>query len=104
MFTTTDRGDVIHFAGRHRLSPALREGAPALLPPGEAGQRCGWAEFFAALHARGHVASFDPEDAASFRPVPRGAASVGAAPASGPGALAEARRFVAALRGRLPPA
>jgi hypothetical protein len=99
---TTDRGDVIHFAGRHRLSPALREGAPALVPPGDNGQRCGWAEFFAALDARELVASFEPEDPASFRPVPRGAASAGAGHASGPGALAEARRFVAALRGRLP--
>ena len=104
MPTTTDRGDVIHFAGRHRLPPALRDGAPALLPPGETGQRCGWAEFFAALRGRGLVASFEPDDPGSFRPVPRGGASAGAAPASGPGALAEARRFVAALRGRLPPA
>lgn len=101
---TTDRGDVIHFAGRHRLSPALRDGAPALVAVGEPGQRVGWAELFAALDARGLVASLDPGDPGSFRAVPRGAASAAAVPARGPGALAEARRFVAALRGRPPPA
>jgi hypothetical protein len=105
MPSTTDRGDVIHFAGRHRLSPALRDGKPALLPIGEGGARCGWAEFFAAMDAAGLVASLEADDAASFRLVPRGAgAGAGAARGHGPGALAEARRFVAALRGRLPPA
>lgn len=103
---TADRGDVIHFAGRHRLFPVLRDGAPALAGPGDAGQRCGWAEFFAALRARGLVASLDPDDASSFRLVPAASASApaGAAPAHRPGAIEEARRFVAALRGRLPPA
>jgi hypothetical protein len=102
---TADRGDVIHFAGRHRLFPALRDGSPALLGPGEAGQRCGWAEFFDALRARGLVASLEPDDPSSFRLVPGGAsAKAGEAHARRPGALAEARRFVAALCGRLPPA
>ncbi len=103
---TWDRGDVIHFAGRHRLSPALADGAPALVAVGAPGQRCGWAEFFAALHRAGLVASLDPEDAGSFKPVPRAAAapSSAAAPAHAPGAFAEARRFLAALRGRPPPA
>ena len=109
---TTDRGDVIHFAGRHRLSPALEGGTPALVAPGDPGRRCGWAEFFAALDAAGLVPSLDPGDAGSFKLVPRAAASSGAAgagpsaagagPSRGPGALAEARRFLAALRG-LPP-
>jgi hypothetical protein len=102
---TRDRADVIHFAGRHRLSPALRDGAPALVAVGEPGVRCGWAELFAAMNAAGLVASLEPDDAASFRLVPRGGgAGEGAARARGRGALAEARRFVAALRGRLPPA
>lgn len=102
---TLDRGDVIHFAGRHRLSPALRDGTPALVGVGEPGRRIGWAELFAAMGAAGLVASLEPDDAASFRLVPRGdAAASGAARGHGPGALAEARRFVAALRGRLPPA
>jgi hypothetical protein len=108
MPSTADRGDIIHFAGRHRLSPALRDGAPALVAVGDPGQRVGWAEFFAELRARELVASFDPEDPASFRLVPAGASAQGAAaPAHGPGGrgvLAEARRFLAALRGRFPPA
>jgi hypothetical protein len=102
---TADRAEIIHFAGRHRLSPALRDGAPALVAVGDPGQRVGWADFFAALRARGLAASFDPEDAGSVRLVPAGASGpAAAAPAHGPGALAEARRFLAALRGRLPPA
>ncbi len=104
---TTDRGDVIHFAGRHRLSPALRDGAPALVAHGEPGTRCGWAELFAALRARREVAALSPDDPGSFRTVPRGGAAgdeaAGAAPSRGPGAFAEARRFLSALRGRLPP-
>lgn len=104
MPVTTDRGDVIHFAGRHRLSPALRDGAPALVAPGEPGERCGWEPFFRALEARGLAAAFDPDDAASLRLVPR--AGGGHPSASGRararGAFAEVRRFLAALRGRLP--
>jgi hypothetical protein len=107
---TADRAALIHFAGRHRLSPALREGAPALVAPADTVGRCGWAEFFAALHARGLAASLDPEDPASFRLVRAGGAAAsapaGAAPAAAPrapGAFAEVRRFLAALRGRWPP-
>lgn len=102
-----DRADVIHFAGRHRLSPALRDGAPVLVAHGEPGERCGWAEFFEAIRARGALASLEPDDPASFRLVARGgAAPSGGAPACAPGrgAFAEARRFLAALRGRFPPA
>jgi hypothetical protein len=100
-----DRAEVIHFAGRHRLSPALRAGAPALVAPGEPGDRCGWAAFFAAPAGARLRAAFDPDDPASFRTVRAGASR---APDGGHarrgGAFAEARRFLAALRGRLPPA
>ncbi len=103
-----DREQVIHFAGRHRLSPALRDGAPALGAPGERGERCGWAAFFAAPAGRHLRAAYAAHDAASFRTFPAGASAV---PTGGPagghapraGAFAEARRFLAALRGRLPP-
>ncbi len=102
---TSDRGEIIRFAGLHRLSPAFSGGAPALVGPGESGGRCGWADFFAALRRADLVASFDPADAASLRLVPRGGASAsGAGPSGAPGALAQARRFLAALRGRYPSA
>ncbi len=100
-----DRAGVIHFAGRHRLSPALRDGEPVLVAPGGPGERCGWAAFFAAPPRRHAAAAFEPDDPASFRTVPAGASP---APAGGraprAGAFAKARRFLAALRGRLPPA
>src|SRR5512138_1557555 len=102
---TVDRAEVIHFAGRHRLSPAIRDGAPALVPAPETAGRCGWAPFFAALEAAGLAASLDPDDPASFTLVPRGGGRAGAGPApASRGAVAEARRFLAALRGRYPPA
>lgn len=46
---TRDRCDIIHLAGRLRLSPALRDGAPALVPVGDRAGRCGWEPFFAAF-------------------------------------------------------
>ena len=55
MASGLDHGELIHFAGRHGLSPALRDGAPALVAHGEAGQRCGWERLFAALSARGET-------------------------------------------------
>lgn len=116
MPVTVDRADIVHFAGGHRLSPALRGGAPALVAAGDAAGRCGWAPFFAALRARGLALSFEPGEptfsfvparGASGHPSPAAAAAPSASPSPGPGrsarALAEARRFLAALRGRLPP-
>ncbi len=104
-----DREAVIHFAGRHRLSPALVGGAPALVAPGATeAERCGWARFFAAPAGRRLAVAFDPDDAASFRTFPAGEARASRAPAGARGprgpAFAEARRFLAALRGTLPPA
>jgi hypothetical protein len=60
---TTDRGEILHLAGRHRLSPAVRRGAPALLPVGDTQGRCGWAPFFAAL-TRAGLAVEEAEDGA----------------------------------------
>lgn len=77
MPATTDRGEIIHAAGRARLSPALREGVPALLPQSETAGRCGWAPFFAALEARGLAVAWDAADPSSLRIV--GAAGGGAA-------------------------
>lgn len=99
--TTSDRGDVIHFAGFHRLSPALDAGGkPAFSAQSADGlARCGWEGFFDAL-ARHHLAlERDPEDAASARFVPAGGATPHAdPPRAGLGeAIAHARRFWAAL-------
>jgi hypothetical protein len=55
MASGLDHGELIHFAGRHGLSPALLDGAPALVTHGEPGARCGWAALFEALSARGET-------------------------------------------------
>lgn len=60
----------MHAAGRARLSPALREGAPALLPQGDTAGRCGWAPFFAALEARRLAVAWDEAEPATLRIVP----------------------------------
>ncbi len=101
MSATCDRGEIIHEAGRRRLSPALLDGAPALVGMGESAGRCGWAPFFAALEARGLAIAFDPNVAGPVSLVARAGAH---APRPSPGArvraaVAEVRRFAAALRG-----
>jgi hypothetical protein len=70
MPATTDRGEIMHAAGRARLSPALREGAPALLAQGDTAGRCGWAPFFRALAARRLAVAWDDADPATARVVP----------------------------------
>jgi hypothetical protein len=100
MRATTDRGDIIHFAGRHRLSPATRDGVPVLVAHGEPGERCGWERFFGALRARRLAAAFDPDDAASLRLVPRDEARAPERKARG--AVEEVRRFLDALQGKPP--
>jgi hypothetical protein len=96
---TRDRGDIIHFAGRHGLSPALREGLPTFVTgPDPSARRCGWETFFRAMGDRRLALLYDPEDAASveLRPeadvadVPRPHGSLGSA-------LDHARRFWRAL-------
>jgi hypothetical protein len=96
---TADRADIMHTAGFLRLSPALRDGAPALVAAGEAGvARCGWEPFFRALDARRLAVAWEPGDPASVRLVPRAAAPPARRSPEG-GALAEARRFLRAWRG-----
>ena len=67
---TLDRGEILHRAGRARLSPALRDDAPALVPVTETTGRCGWAPFFAALEARRLAVAWEDEDPGSIRIVP----------------------------------
>lgn len=97
MPVTADRGEVLHLAGRLRLSPALAGGAPVLLAAGDASAtRCGWEPFFRALSERGLAVSWEEGDP-SVRIVPR--AGAGAAPPSLRRALGAARRFLRAWRG-----
>lgn len=93
---TADRGVVLQLAGRHRLSPALRDGAPVLLGAGEVAGRCGWEPFFRALQERRQAIAFEEDGTA--RAVP--AAGAPTHPPSRGDALGAARRFLAALAGR----
>jgi hypothetical protein len=70
MPSTVDRGEIMHLAGRRRLSPAIRDGVPSFVPATETAGRCGWAAFFAALEATGSKVSWDP-DGESVTIVPR---------------------------------
>jgi hypothetical protein len=96
---TRDRGEILHFAGRHSLSPALRAGIPTFVSgPDPSATRCGWETFFRAMGDRGLAVVLKPDDAASaeFRPladvrdVPRPHGSLGSA-------LEQSRRFWRAL-------
>jgi hypothetical protein len=94
-FATADRGAILHFAGRHGLSPALRDGAPALTREQAPGaSRCGWEPFFAALGRSGPALLTDDADPSAARPVP----SADRPPLAPGAAWAEALRFLAALR------
>ena len=100
MPASTDRGDVVHLAGFRRLSPAVREGGPALVGAGDPAGRCGWADFFAALAARRLAVAWTDDGAGPVRLVPRREARRD--PVHRPSlsrALAQARAFVAAGRG-----
>jgi len=69
---TTDRGAIIHFAGFHRLSPALdQQSRPCFSSQaGDGPARCGWERFFTAMRAGDLALELHPEDAASARFVP----------------------------------
>jgi len=92
---TADRGEIIHFAGQHGLSPALRDGAPAFASGHAAAARCGWEPFFAALEERGLALAWDPEDPASAGFAPRGELALRGH--GSPGGLARSARFLRAL-------
>ncbi len=95
---TIDRGEIIHFAGQHGLSPALVDGAPAFASGHGGGARCGWADLFAAMEGRGLALAWDPEDPAAAAFVPgRGLPRRGHGL---PGGLARSGRFLRALLGR----
>ncbi|BDG07208.1 hypothetical protein [Anaeromyxobacter paludicola] len=97
---TDDRGEIIHFAGFHALSPALADGRPALTSGGDpAATRCGWEPFFRAMGEQQLALVLDDADpaASSFQPA---AQVLWARPEAAPGhsALEHALRFLEALR------
>ncbi|HET9599393.1 MAG TPA: hypothetical protein VFP65_27715 [Anaeromyxobacteraceae bacterium] len=95
-----DRGEVVHFAGFHALSPALAaDGSPAFSAgAGDGLARCGWATFFTAMESRGLAVAFDPADATSARFVKAVGARGEGEPHGGLGAaVAHSRRFWGAL-------
>lgn len=97
---TTDRGDIVHLAGFHRLSPALdAQGQPAFSSePGDGLARCGWERFFAALRERRLAVESDPDDPAPARLVPAATDTPHAHPGhGGAGAVEHSRRFWKAL-------
>jgi hypothetical protein len=65
---TRDRCDIIHLAGRLRLSPAVRDGNPLLVPVGDQAGRCGWEPFFAALDRGGRWVAEDEGGMARVAP------------------------------------
>jgi hypothetical protein len=101
---TTDRGAVLGLAGRNHLSPAVRDGAPALVAEGDNPGRVGWAAFFEALEGRGLAVAWDTDDPASAAPMPRAqAAALEHHPTLAVG-VERARRFWRAWRGAPPSA
>jgi hypothetical protein len=104
--TTTDRGDVLHFAGFHHLSPALDgEGKPAFSAgQGDGLTRCGWEAFFHALGRHRLAVARDAEaGTASF--VPAGEPTPHARPGEGGlgHAVEHSKRFWRALFPPRPP-
>ncbi|HEU4383695.1 MAG TPA: hypothetical protein VFR85_09345 [Anaeromyxobacteraceae bacterium] len=98
---TADRGEIVHVAGLHGLSPALRDGAPVLSSGHGDAARCGWEAFFAAMEERGLALAWDPEDPAAAALVPRSELPLHGHVSQG--GLARTARFVRALLGRSGP-
>ncbi len=92
---SADRGEIIHFAGQHGLSPALRDGAPAFSSGHADPARCGWEAFFAALDRRGLALTWVPEDPAAAAFAPRRGLPLRGH--GSPGGLARSGRFLRAL-------
>ena len=96
---TTDRGDIIHVAGFHHLSPALDDASrPAFSAgTGDGLARCGWERFFGAMREAGVALVHDPEDPGAARFVPASEAHRDGAGPALTQALEHARRFWTAL-------
>lgn len=94
-----DRGAILDLAGNGHLSPAIRDGVPALAPEGENAGRTGWAPFFAALDAAGLEVAWDTDDPSSARAVPAAEARPLERHPTFADGMARTRRFLAAWRG-----
>ena len=101
---TSDRAEIVHFAGFHHLSPGLdATSRPAFSSAtGDGVTRCGWETFFTALRTAGLAMAFDGADPTSVRFVPEaGAPSAGEQGLRG--AFEHSKRFLKALRGGVTP-
>jgi hypothetical protein len=96
---THDRGQVLDLAGANHLSPAIREGVPALVGEGETAGRTGWEPFFSALDRAGLALSWDTEDPSAVRTIGLAEAAPLTRHPSFADGMARTRRFVAVLRG-----
>jgi hypothetical protein len=95
---TRDRGDIIHFAGFHRLSPALRDGVPTFVGgPDASATRCGWETFFRAMEDRGLAVAYDLDDGGSAELRPQRDVAGLPGPHGRENALEHAKRFLRAL-------
>lgn len=67
--TLSDRGEILHFAGLHHLSPALdAEGRPALVGGARKDLvRCGWEPFFEKVDKGRLALAFDLDELSSAR-------------------------------------
>lgn len=101
MPATTDRGDILHLAGRRHLSPALRDGRPVLVEGHDpSAVRCGWEAFFRALSGAGLAVAFTPGAEGPIELVARERAHGDPVHRASLGhAVAHSRRFLAAWRG-----
>jgi hypothetical protein len=100
---TRDRGQVIHQAGFHRLSPGLRQGRPVLLAEGDGPGRTGWAPFLAAMEAAGLALAWEPDVPGTAALVPLAEARPLERRAGLAEGLAHCRRFLRALLREAPP-
>jgi len=101
---TRDRGEILNFAGSHRMSPGVREGRPQLLPEGETGGRTGWEAFFESME-RGRLAlAWDPASPESAELVPAAEARPLEKHPNLAEGLERTRRFLQAFRRQAPPA
>ncbi len=93
-----DRGAILDLAGNGHLSPAIRDGVPALVPEEDKAGRDGWKAFFAALDARGLAVAWETDDPSSAQVIPAAEAAALVHHSTFADGMARTRRFLAAWR------